>query len=326
MVIKISVIGYKNQAAKLIDIIKKKECQIEWIYHPTKSLQLSNSTNNFSDLYNSDGIIIASPNETHFSYISKLLSNFSGYIFCEKPPVVTEKELKKLETVSQKDKQRLFFNFNLRFGDINDELETLLKNGKVGDPIFANIVSSQGYVFKPEYEGSWRSDGVKNLHNILDATTIHFIDLLSFHFGKISDYTYYPNLFSKHGTSFDTVHLILKFNSGFTASILNSYATPYHNEFSIIGTNGLFFIKNDELQIYSPRDTFDTSGFFKTPPLVLRKSLSFKEEFETSIEKSLNYFLRKIKKNQPIETKLFKTSMLTTRFTLEVKSKNRQAF
>jgi len=321
MVIKISVIGYKNQAAKLIDIIKKKECQIEWIYHPTKSLQLSNSTNNFSDLYNSDGIIIASPNETHFSYISKLLSNFSGYIFCEKPPVVTEKELKKLETVSQKDKQRLFFNFNLRFGDINDELETLLKNGKVGDPIFANIVSSQGYAFKPEYEGSWRSDGVKNLHNILDATTIHFIDLLSFHFGKISDYTYYPNLFSKHGTSFDTVHLILKFNSGFTASILNSYATPFYNEFSLIGTNGLFFIKNDQLRLFSPRDTFDSNGSFKTPPSSLSKQFSFKEEFQISVEKSVDYFLNKIKKGGPIESNFFETSILSTRIILDIKSR-----
>jgi len=324
MSIKISVIGYKNQAAKLLAFLQKKDCNIEWIYHPTKNLDLHQSTKNFSDLFSSNAVIVASPNDTHFHYVKKLLDNFSGYIFCEKPPVTSEDELIKLEAISEKDKQRLFFNFNLRFGKINDELKQQLESKNLGNPIFINIISSKGFAFKDEYVDSWRSDGTKNLHNILDAITIHYIDLLNLHFGEISDYTYHPNLFSKHGSSFDTAHLVLKYSNGVSASILNSYATPYHNEFSIIGTNGIFLIKNDELQVLSPRDSFDSKGFFKTPPVILHKSLSFNEEFETSVERSLDYFLAKIKKKQPIETKLFKTSMLTTRFTLEVKSKNIQ--
>ena len=123
MSIKVGLIGYKNQAVKLQYFFETKKCEITKIYHPTKNSTDIRFTNNFADLYENDVVIIASPNNSHFKYIRKLLDNFSGYIFCEKPPVTNMKDLKYLEKISKKSKNRLFFNFNLRFGELNKKFK-----------------------------------------------------------------------------------------------------------------------------------------------------------------------------------------------------------
>ena len=53
--------------------------------------------------------------------------------------------------------------------------------------ISINFIVSHGLAFKEEYIKSWRSDGQKNLHNILDTLTIHYLDLSNFFFGFSSD-------------------------------------------------------------------------------------------------------------------------------------------
>ena len=70
---------------------------------------------NANDLISSkaiDAIIISSPNETHFKYLTLILEKFKGYIFCEKPPVTELAELKKLEELHQ-DYSASTFHLNL---------------------------------------------------------------------------------------------------------------------------------------------------------------------------------------------------------------------
>ena len=89
--------------------------QERFIFHPEKLIDDKRSTNVLSELYDDNSIIIASPNRTHFEYIKKLISGFEGYIFCEKPPITSLVELKELKNLSEKEKSRIFFNFNFRF-------------------------------------------------------------------------------------------------------------------------------------------------------------------------------------------------------------------
>ena len=319
MSIKVGIIGYKNQAEKLQHILEREKCEIKKIYHPTKSSTDIRFTNNFSDLYENDIVIIASPNDTHFKYIKKLLKNFSGYIFCEKPPITNIKELRYLQKISKKYKNRLFFNFNLRFGELNKKIQHELKSERIGNPIFINIISSKGLAFKDEYLNSWRSDGKNNLHNILDAVSIHFIDLLRFNFGEIENHHYTPMLGSKRGSSFDSAQIILKFKTGLTASIFNSYATPLYNEFSVIGTNGIITFDDKKLKILSPRDTFDSKKYFKIPPIKYSQKFSFNKEFFQSTENSIKYFLKYVKSKKPIDVIFFDISMSSNEIILNLK-------
>ena len=257
MALKLGLIGYRNHAQRLIDIIDSNpNVNLKCIYHPTKKSDASLFTNNFNDLFECDAVIISSPNQTHFNYLQKL-HEYNGYIYCEKPPVSSNSELIELKKFSNTRISKTYFNFNHRFSSFSNVLKNSSLIEKLGIINHINIISSHGLAFKDEYTSSWRADGKKNLHNILETVTVHYLDLLNYHFGNIKVKSYTPKLISKNGSSFDSCHLSLYLNSDISVSIFNSYATPIINEITVIGTNGILEIRNNELLIRNPRDTFD---------------------------------------------------------------------
>ena len=139
LVLNLGIIGYRKHAGKIISFLEKNpECKINYIYHPTKSLD-DRFTNSFSNLYDCDAVIIASPNKTHYEYVEKLTKNFKGYIFCEKPPVISLTELEKLEKLPEEWKQKIFFDFMLRFSDLSEliknKIRSEMKKGLLKDKI-----------------------------------------------------------------------------------------------------------------------------------------------------------------------------------------------
>ena len=81
MEIKLGIIGYRNQATKLLSILQnKQDVTVKSIFHPDKKIDDPRFTSNFKDILDSDAVIIASPNHTHFNYIEQLLKEFPGYI------------------------------------------------------------------------------------------------------------------------------------------------------------------------------------------------------------------------------------------------------
>ena len=316
---KIGIIGYRNHASRLLQLLEQRsDCKLDFIYHPTKLFDDSRARNDLSKLLECDAIFIASPNHTHYRYLENLLQNFKGYIFCEKPPVTSLIEIKKLESLDVEKKSRLYFNFNYRFSEINNNLKNQLNSDAIGKIIHVNIIYTQGLAFKKEYEKSWRADGKKNLHSITETVAIHYLDLLNLYFGNIEKLFYFPRLVSENGTSYDTSYLTLQYDNGVTASILNSYASPSIDEITIIGTNGYFTIKNNELSIYSPRDTFNPKGFFISPPIIQKHSFSMENDYQNSLQKSLDYFLSHVKETKPIDLGHFDTSLLTNKIILNL--------
>lgn len=323
LVLNLGIIGYRKHAGKLISFVEERsDSKIKFIFHPTKMMNDERFTNNFSDLLNCDAIIISSPNDTHFEYIEKLLDSFNGYIFCEKPPVTKIDELQKLDSLNDKQKKKIFFNFMFRHSKLNNLIKDQMVSKDIGRFIHMDIIMSKGLAFKSEYPGSWRADGEDNLHNILDANTIHYIDLLNFHLGKIKKSVYIPSLISKNGTSFDTSYVILTYENDVTVSIFNSYATPLINEISIIGENGQCVIRKGRLEIYSPRDTFDDEGLFVNPPKIFEEDFVIGNDVEDSLRRSLEFFILKTMNNEEIPIDYFNTSISTNRIILELKNIN----
>jgi len=316
---KLGIIGYKNQAARLISLCDKiQNCKIEFIYHPTKLIDEKKFTNDFSKLRDCDAIIIATPNHTHFGYIEKLLNGFDGYIFCEKPPVTSLDDIDSLDRLPLTAKEKIFFNFNYRFSRLNEMIKTHIKSTAVGNVISIRFLMAHGFAFKQEYLSSWRSNGTKNLHNILDTLSIHYLDLANFHFGKPSRITYYPSIMSKNGSSYDTSNLLIQYDDGKTVSILNSYASPLINEISVIGTNGVVMIRNNQITIHSPRDTFNEKQFFITPPIVFSQDYDIENEYTKSLENSLSYFISSTINKLPMDIQQFNTSLETNRLILQL--------
>ena len=321
MAIKLGIIGYRNQAAKLLSILQnKQDVTVKTIFHPDKKIEDSRFSNNFNDILDSDAVIIASPNHTHFNYIEQLLKGFSGYIFCEKPPVTSGEELTKLDNKPSSDKERIFFNFNLRFGKLNEVIENHINSESMGKIMNLQIIHTHGFAFKAKYPSSWRADGEKNLHNILDAISIHYVDLLNLHFGQIKNSHYFPQLVSGKGTSFDSGYILLKYSNGVIASITNSYAAPSINEILMIGTNGFLTIRNNETTLFSPRDTFNSQDNFTSPPVLKQNTFNFEEEINNSQIKALEYFLTCVSEKRKIPIDQFQASIETNRFLIELKT------
>jgi len=321
LVNKISIIGYRNHAKKLIDIVENNtNFEISHIFHPTKKIDDPRETNTLDDLYGSDGVIIASPNMTHFNYLQKLIQNSECLIFCEKPPVTSLDGINYLENISLENKKRIFFNFNLRFSIIDEIIKKYSNSKKLGKIIQINIVSSMGFAFKEKYLNSWRADGKNNLHNIIENSAIHWIDLILFNFGKYNSANHFPRLISNNGTSFDTNSIVLQFENGLSSLIFSSYATPLVDNIMIIGTNGFITIKNDELKIFSPRDTFDNDKLFVTPESESLLNFNFKNMIEKSLQDSLNYYLRHVKNSEEFDISFYETSIISTKLVLTLQN------
>lgn len=320
MVIKFGIIGYRNHAKRLIDIIEQRsDCIVSYIYHPSKSINDSRATNDLSKLFNCDTIVIASPNSTHYDYIQKL-GDFSGYILCEKPPAISLEELDKIEKLPKQRKAKLFFNFNYRFSNLSEKIGNYINSEELGKIAHIEIIATQGLAFKKEYLNSWRADGKENMHNLLDTVTIHYLDLVNFHLTNNFLHYYFPRLLSSNGTSYDTNLLILQYEDGPTISILNSYATSYMSELLMIGTNGYLSIRNGIFEICSPRDTFDEKGFFISPLISHHDVFQMQEDYNMSLKKSLDYFITKVKENNDIDLDHFYTSISTTRLLFKIKN------
>ena len=315
--IHVGVIGYRNHALRLIEIANEhKLCNVKYIYHPSKNLGSNlSSTNDIKDLFSCDIVVIASPSNTHYEYIIKIIKNSKAFIFCEKPPVTKKSNLKALNNLSDEEKSRIYFNFNMRFSFLSDILQdkSILKH--IGQIHNIEIINSHGLAFKQEYDKSWRADGKENLHAITETVAIHYIDILQFIFGDIVDYSYYPSITAKTGTAYDSALINLKFDST-TASIYTSYASPLINEITILGTNGYIKIENNKLSVFSPRDTFTKEGFFVKPPIVIDKNI-VTNNYKESLTRSFDFFIDNIRKKS-LPLKYYDASVASNKFILDM--------
>ena len=205
-----------------------------------------------------------------------------------------------------------------RFSELNELLMKYLNSEEIGKIVYIEIIASQGLAFKEEYVNSWRADGTNNRFNLLDTVTIHYLDLINQHFGNSKNQFYFPKLISTNGTSYDMGHLLLEYG-GFNVSIINSYATPFIGELSIIGTNGYISIKNNILEIRTPRNTFDENNFFISPPILLSKKFNMQDDYSLSLKNSFDFFISHVLDKKEFDMLLYETSMKTTQLILELK-------
>ena len=138
--------------------------------------------------------------------------------------------------------------------------------------------------------------------------------------GKIDESFSFPSLISQHGSSYDTFSLVFKYDDGVILSIFNSYATPLINEVSIIGTNGFLTIRDEHITIYSPRDTFNSNGYFVKPSVCYNAPLSFEGDVEYSLKRSMEYFLTHVKEKKSFDFNYFNISMATNQLILKLKN------
>jgi len=330
--IKISVIGYKNHALKVANILCEfPTVEIVNIYHPNsekiQSLASSSQikktyTSNWKDLTNSHAFFICSPSGTHVNYISKILDDFNKnkicpYIYCEKPPAISRIELDWLQGKLSKLSKTLYFGFNYRFSNIQKQLNKIISSGHLGIPVYANFAISYGIAFKNEMRGNWRFTDSSVFSKITGNLGIHYVDMCIGLFGSIKKTSIIESNIAKNLQP-DTALINLTFESGMSCNIFLSYATVFSQTADVFFSDGLFRENNSIIDIFHPRDTFNLDNEFCQPePYRINNNLESLNS-ESDLHQSIGYFLSKVESGKFFPEKKYVQSLSATEIFLNI--------
>jgi len=297
---KIGIIGNGNHSKRIQKILQRKKINF-FIYKPKKPKYFS--CDEYKKLKNCNVIFIVSPNNSHLYYLEEL--NKNRYIFCEKPPVTSLSELKRLKKINHK---KIYFNFNYRFSKISEILKNSPKY-KLGNLLYANIAITHGLALKNKYKKSWRSDKKKCKKGVYEIISIHYIDLINFYYNIIKINK--PKLInhSRFGTSFDTSYVELNLINKSIVNIFSSYCSPYTFKLFFLFKNGVVKKEDNKITIQGPAINLDSKGFFKSPKIIKQIKTDDKKDYEESLKKSVTYFLNCAKKRINFRKKLFSKSL-----------------
>ena len=300
---KICIIGYKNHSLRLKKILDTLGYKDVYLFN--------HNTDKFENILNHDAFFISSPNNTHIKWIQKL-KNLDKYIFCEKPPVTTLKDLKKIISYNPK----LYFNFNQRFTKLSILLKEYVKSKKIGTPLYVSCINSTGLAFKESFKNNWRFESEDIFSSIVGNVGIHYIDMIGYIFGGIDNI----EICNSHITSKklpDTSKITLTAGT-VQGDVFLSYAAPFHNEIKVVFDNGILLLKDGTLSVETPRDTFDNQNRFISPKKeILFNFLNTKEYLDESLKESIKFFLYYVSNNLPIPEASHNQSINTTKKIME---------
>ena len=297
---KVGLIGNGVHSRRIQRILKSKKINF-LLYKPTRPSYYDKK--NYNKLKECDVIFILTPNGTHFNYIKNLHAH--RYIFCEKPPVNSLNELKKLKKINSK---KIYFNYNTRFSKIS---EILKKRNQytLGNLMHASLVLSHGLAQKKEYKKNWRSNIKKCPKGVYEVVSIHLIDLINFHF-KI-DKIQKPTLLNQSsvGNSYDSSVLEIILKNKAVVSIFSTYNSPYATRYFFLFENGIIEQIDNNLIVRGPTMNLDSKGFFKKPNVIKSFNVNDNNDYNFSLKESINFFLNTAKKKKSFNKNIFECSI-----------------
>ena len=334
--IKIGVIGCGIWGEKHAKIFSKSEysklvavCDIK--KEKAKSLAKTYSVNYYKDfnrMFNIeelDGVSIATPDFAH----AKPLLAAAGKglnILCEKPLVISEKELDKVIKVVNKNNIRIMVDYHNRWNPPFSLAKEKIDKGEIGTPI-NGYMRLNDKILVPKSYITWAEKS-----SVIWFLGSHTVDTLSWLFNDRIKRVYSvcrEGILKKSGiNTVDVYQSTLEFEKGGIAQIENGWITPDSNPLindfkcNILCTKGMinldlsssnFFEIYYENKIEHP-DFFITNSVFDEPKGFSFESIKdfvrklyFDEEFIIQFEDSINVnkvlfkILESSKKHEPIE-------------------------
>jgi predicted dehydrogenase len=315
-VLSVGAIGSRNHAKRIINIIGESGlAKVSCVFHPTHQSSDLPYSNDLRDLLQCDAVFILSPNATHAEYLRYFTDQYQGYVFCEKPPVSTLKELDGLKL----ELNRTFFNFNLRHSLIADWLREAEVMEALGDPLFWQARVTHGLAFKPSYTESWRSDIELHPYGVVETVAIHWLDLFGYFLGNVEQTNITTKIMSGVGSACDTAMISIDYEAGASSQVVVSYAACRSANLTLQGTNGILEFSNGLLTLRSPRDTFDERGRFVEPPFLRRDEVSWDEFYAASLKRSVEYFLGICRQSETFPRHLGEASLSANRLLFRMK-------
>ncbi len=303
--LKICIIGNGIHSKRIQKILLKKKLYFT-IYKP--KIKKNYDKQSLDDLKKFEIIFIVSPDYTHFNYIKKL--HKYCYIFCEKPPCTSNKQLVYLKKIKSK---KIYYNFDYRFSNLYKILKERNKFN-LGKLLYANIINTHALALKKEYKDNWRSNKKYSKNGILEVVSVHFIDMINniFEINKFQVSSLFNN--SKYGNSFDNsiIKLIVKNNA--IVNIFNSWTSELLQKKIFIFENGSVRENENYILVTGPALNLDKNRFTKPAKIIKKIKYHNKKNVQDTLTKSVNYFLDISLKKKFFSKKQILNSLNSNRF------------
>ena len=314
----LGIIGYRNQAKKLIEIaVKNKKIKKIYVFIYRKNFVKSEVLNsskikivfNISLIPKIDAVVISSPTSTHTKYI-KYFTKRKIPIFCEKPAASSRNDIRYLKRLFS-NQNNIYINYNLLFNKSFKILDKITKNKKYGKIAHIDVKLTNGIAYKKQFQNNWRFKSRNKFEQISVNLGSHYVNfILSLLNAKI---------ISKNITNYnlkknnDNCFIYFKTSNNITVNLFFSYSTPFSDEITVYFSNAIIKLVNNKMRLYFPRDTFDKKGLFISPKGLVIAKYSQNSEYFSSNQKSFNFFLKNIKRRKNI-SKYFKNAIKTLEF------------
>ena len=297
----IAILGYGKIGQLRHSILKKlKKINRLYIFDP-KNKKKSN-VNKYIDIFLNkeiDIIFICTPNFLNYDY-TLLGLKYKKHIFCEKPPVLTLSQMKKINKVEKQSNKVLMYGFNHRHYESVKFIKKLINNKQFGKILWMRGRYGKGV--DQNFYKEWRSKKKLAGGGILIDQGIHMLDLFLFladDFDKVKASV--SNLYWKSDVE-DNVFAILENSKSKIVASLHSTATQWRHLFSLE-----IFLRDGYIVLNGLKTSSNTYGREKltyvlrkknTPSTIKRKEVIKRYSSNKSWINELNLFFKYIRKKQ----------------------------
>lgn len=181
-----------------------------------------------------DAVYIATPVILHSEHVIACARG-KKHILCEKPLGMTTRETENMISVCKEEGVLLGTSFMMRFNSQHQAALKIIKEGKLGKPVFGRAQLSCWY---PPMEGAWRQDPSTGGGGSLMDMGSHCIDLLEMFFGHIKSVSCYINNTIHEYKSEDSAIVSLYFENGALATVDTFFCIPDNSSKNVLELYG----------------------------------------------------------------------------------------
>jgi predicted dehydrogenase len=184
-----------------------------------------------------DAVYIATPAGVHAEQV-RACAEASKHVLCEKPLGMTVAEAEGMIDLCRQRQVKLGCAFMMRFVAQHQEALRLIKEDRLGRPVYARAQLSCWY---PPIEGAWRQDPATGGGGALIDMGGHCIDLLEMFFGRIKRVSCFINNSVHNYKSEDSATVMLFFENGALATVDTFFCIPDNsikNVLELYGSKG----------------------------------------------------------------------------------------
>jgi predicted dehydrogenase len=184
-----------------------------------------------------DAVYVATPPDGHCAQV-QACACARKHVLCEKPLGLTVGEAEAMIAACHQAGVRLGTAFMMRFQAQHQAALELIRNGQLGQPVFARAQLSCWY---PPMPGAWRQDPARGGGGSLIDMGGHCIDLLEMFFGPVAAVSCFTNRTVHRYASEDSAVVSLRFANGALGVVDAFFCVPdeaSQNRLELYGSAG----------------------------------------------------------------------------------------